>query len=96
MKFRIGNIQILHTINYNGVGFVFHRYLFNLFSFYYDFSPFLHLHAACHNYLLNEGEKLPIFYYIAIGKLLLVTPRYLLLLRSFIRIPRVRALTLLI
>src|SRR6266536_1844617 len=95
IKFRIGNIQMLYTINYGGVGFVFHRYLFNLFSFRCSLSPFLLLHAACHDYLLNKGEKLPIFYYITIGKLLLVTSRHPLLLRSFIRIPRVRALTLL-
>jgi len=96
MKFRIGYIQILYTINYNSVGFIFYKHLFNLFSFRYSLSPFLLFHAAYHNYLLNKGEKLPIFYYIVIGKLLLVTPRHPFLLRSFIRIPRVRALTLLI
>ncbi len=63
--------------------------------FYYDFSLFL-LHEACHNYLLNKGEKLPIFYYITIRKLLLVILHYPLLLRSFIRFSRIRALTLLI
>ena len=96
MKFRIENIQMLYIVNYSGVGFVFYRYFFNLFSFRCGLSSFLLFYAACHDYLLNEGEKLPIFYYIAIGKLLLVILRYPFLLRSFICIPRVRALTLLI
>ena len=85
---------MLYTINYSGVSFVFYRYLFNLFLFRRDFSLFL-FHAACYNYLLNEGEKFPIFYYVVIRKLLLVILRYSFLLRFFIRIPRVRALTLL-
>ncbi len=87
---------MLYIINYSGVGFVFYRYFFNLFFFRCDFSLFLLFHAACHDYLLNKGEKLLIFYYIIIGKLFLVISRYLFLLRSFIRIPRVRVLILLI
>src|SRR6266498_2177619 len=96
IKFRIGNIQMLYIVNYGGVGFVFYRYFFNFFFFRRDFSFFLLFYAACHDYLLNKGEKLLIFYYIIIRKLLLVTSRYPLLLRFFIRFPRVRALTLLI
>jgi len=96
MKFRIGNIYILYIINYSGVGFVFYRYFFNFFFFRRGLFFLLLFYTVCYDYLLNEDEKFSIFYYIIIGKLLLVILRYLFLLRFFIRFPRVWALIFLI
>jgi hypothetical protein len=70
-------------------------HLLEFFLLRRGFSPLLLLNPACHDQLLNEGEKLFILYCITVRKPLLVTPRHPLLLRAFIRLPRVRALTLL-